>query len=269
MNEVETPESLRALEGLLRWYAAMGADALVDEVAHDRFVTPQPAPREGPSPRSMPPGRVEAPRGVAVPASADALAREAQASAAAARDLDDLAARLAALPGQGLPANLGRMVLAGGTPGARVMLVAGAPEEDDIRAGSAFAGERGALLDAMLRAIGLDRGSVYLANLIPWRPPGARAPTPLELSLCLPFARRHVALAAPEIVVCLGERAAQPLLGKSEPLSRLRGRWLTFEGEATTVPSLVTFSPDYLLLQPLQKRRAWADLQMIAAALAE
>ena len=120
----------------------------------------------------------------------------------------------------------------------------------------------------MLRAIGLDRGTAYLANLMPWRPPGARPPTPLELALCLPFARRHVALAAPEILVCLGERAAQPLLDKTESLTRLRGRWLTFEGEARTVRALATFSPDYLLSQPLQKRRAWADLQMLAAALA-
>ena len=265
MNEAETPESLRALEGLLRWYAAMGVDALVDEVAHDRFVTPQPAAPPRAAPTSVAAQHALAP---SAPASADVLAREAQASAAAAQTLDDLAARLAALPGRGLPANLGRMVLAGGAPGARIMLIAGAPEEDDVRAGTVFAGERGVLLDAMLRAIGLDRSAVYLANLIPWRPPGARAPTPLELALCLPFARRHIALSAPALLVCLGERAVQPLLDRSEPLTKLRGRWLTYEGEASTLPTLATFSPDYLLLQPQQKRRAWADLQMLAAALA-
>ncbi len=265
---IETSDAVRALEGLLRWYAAMGADAAVDEDPHDRFVlapAPTDAPRAAPvlaaSP-ALPSRRDDA------PSSAEALVREAQASAAAASDLADLAARLAALPGNGLPANLGRMVLAGGTPGARLMLVAGAPEEDDIRQGAVFAGERGRLLDAMLRAIGLGRAAVYLANLMPWRPPGARAPTPLELSLCLPFARRHVALVAPDILVCLGERAAQPLLGRGDPLSRLRGRWLSYEGEATTIRALATFTPDYLLSQPLQKRRAWADLQMLAAALA-
>ena len=268
---IETTETLQALEGLLRWYAAMGADATVDEVPHDRFVAalapaapPQPqasvaVPASSPAP---------APRRDGPPASADALVREAQESAAAAIDLADLAARLAALSGNGLPANLGRMVLAGGKPGARVMLMAGAPEEDDIRQGSVFAGERGILLDAMLRAIGLDREIVYVANLMPWRPPGARALTPLELSLCLPFARRHVTLAAPEFLVCLGERAAQPLLDKSESLNRLRGRWMSYEGDGRTVRALATFTPDYLLSQPLQKRRAWADLQMLAAALA-
>ena len=264
----ETPETLRALEGLARWYVAMGVDAAVDEMPHDRFAAPS-APRAAPArvaAPAQPPS--QALRRDAPPASSEALVREAEASAAAAVDLADLAVRLAALAGNGLPANLGRMVLAGGTPGARVMLAAGAPEEDDIRQGAIFAGERGVLLDAMLRSIGLDRGGVYLANLMPWRPPGARPPTPLELSLCLPFARRHVALAAPEILVCLGERAAQPLLDKADPLTKLRGRWLTYEGEGSTVRALATFTPDYLLSQPLQKRRAWADLQMLAAALA-
>ena len=266
----ETPETLRALEGLARWYVAMGADAAVDEAPHDRFDTlpPPPAPRQMPALPAPSSSLAPAPRRDGVPVSADEQVREAQAAAAAAGDLADLAARFAALSGSGLPANLGRMVLAAGTPGARVMLVAGAPEEDDVRQGSVFAGERGVLLDAMLRAIGLTRDSVYIINLMPWRPPGARALTPIELSLCLPFARRHVTLAAPEILVCLGERAAQPLLDRSEPLSRLRGRWLSFEGEGKTVRALATFTPDYLLSQPLQKRRAWADLQMLAAALA-
>lgn len=270
----ETPETLRALEGLARWYVAMGADAAIDETPHDRFSASPPAPPAGAPARTVPtqavpPASAPAVRRDGPPVAAETLVREAEASAAAAANLDDLAARLAALSGNGLPANLGRMVLAGGMPGSRVMLVAGAPEEDDIRQGAVFAGERGVLLDAMLRAIKLDRGSVYLANLMPWRPPGARPPTALELALCLPFARRHVALATPDILVCLGERAAQPLLGKADPLTRLRGRWLSYEGEARTVRALATFAPDYLLRQPLQKRRAWADLQMLAAALAE
>ena len=267
---IETPETLRALDGLLRWYAAMGIDAAVDEAPHDRFVAPAPVPMSQSPAAAMPAPALSSslvPRRDGAPVSADALVREAQASAAAARDLADLAGRFAALSGNGLPANLGRMVLAGGTPGARIMLVAGAPEEDDVRQGAVFAGERGVLLDAMLRAIGLDRGKVYIANLMPWRPPGARALTPLELSLCQPFARRHVTLAAPEVLVCLGERAAQPLLERREPLSRLRGRWLSYEGEGKTVRAMATFTPDYLMSQPLQKRRAWADLQMLAAAL--
>lgn len=266
MTDAADPsDDTRALEGLLQWYVAMGVDAALDEVPHDRFVAPEPArpPRVAPqaalTPQEGPP-RLSVP---ATPASADALVRHAEALAAGARTLDELQALWAALPGCGLAATASRPIFAAGAP-APLMLIGGAPEADDERQGEAFAGAHGRLLDAMLRAIGLDRADVYLTNVIPWRPPGARAPTPLELALCLPFTRRHIALAEPAVILCLGERAAQPLLGSRDPISRLRGRWLDYEGEAKTVKTLVTFSPDYLLKQPLQKRRAWADLQILA-----
>ncbi len=264
-----------ALEALLRWYVAMGVDAVIGDTARDCFA--QGHDRPGPAfPATAAPslarvaeradGRTSLP--LAAPASAEALIRRAEELAAAAATLEQLAAAWAALPGCGLAATATGMIFAAGTPGSRVMLVGGAPDSDDERGAQAFAGGKGRLLDAMLRAIGLTREEVYLANVVPWRPPGNRVPTPLELSLCLPFARRQIALAAPSLLVCLGERAAQPLLGSREPASRLRGRWVSFEGEATTVKTLVTFSLDYLLKQPLGKRRAWADLLMIADALA-
>ena len=267
------PSDTRALESLLRWYAAMGVDASVDEEPHDRFVTPAPAspPPERVSASPQPidtPTRGGAPRPAApAPASAEAQIRQAEALAADATTLEELHARWATLPGCGLAATAARMIFSGGTAGAPLMLIGSAPEADDERQGEAFAGRHGQLLDAMLRAIGLARADVYLTNVIPWRPPGGRPPTPLELGLCLPFTRRHIALADPERVLCLGERAAQPLLNTRDPISRLRGRWLAYEGEAKTVRTLVTFSPDYLLKQPLQKRRAWSDLQMLAGNL--
>ncbi len=269
------PDDRLALESLLRWYQAMGVDASIDEEPHDRFgsLDAQPAARPAPvtgtapipptSPMPSPPRRVSATGST----NAEALIRQAEALAAEATTLEQLFARLETLPGCTLAQTATKMIAAAGTPGARVMLIGAAPEADDERHGDAFAGKHGALLDAMMRAIDLGRAEVHLANLIPWRPPGARAPTPLELALCLPFARRHIALADPALLVCLGERAAQPLLGSRDPISRLRGRWLSFEGDAKTVKTLVTFAPDYLLKQPLQKRRAWADLQMLAAAL--
>ena len=274
-----------ALEGLLRWYMAMGVDAAIDETSHDRFasldipsasVTPSPG-----DPSRPPPGDRTAPdrEGASPPrramsqdatleaatASADVLIRQAHALAAAADTLDALRDSLQALPGCNLAATASRMIFSGGTRGAPVMLIGGAPESDDERQGEAFAGANGLLLDAMMKAIGLDRSSIYLGYVIPWRPPGNRPPTPLELALCLPFTRRHIALAAPKLLICLGEKAAQPLLDTKEPISRLRGRWMRHEGETTTVKTLVTFSPDYLLKQPLQKRRAWADLRMLDA----
>jgi DNA polymerase len=277
MSAEQTPDTSRALEGLLRWYAAMGVDAAVDEAPHDRFAASEPAeapsaPRNaaGRSPataaRPLPTARL-APSTDGALTSAEDLVRQAEASAAGAADLDALRERWAALPGCGLGAT-SRMIFAAGTAGSPLMLIGAAPESDDERQGEAFAGAHGRLLDAMLRAIGLDRAGVYLTNVIPWRPPGNRVPTPLELALCLPFTRRHIALANPAVLLCLGERAAQPLLGSREPISRLRGRWLTHEGDTRTVRTLVTFSPDYLLKQPLQKRRAWADLQILEAELA-
>ena len=156
------------------------------------------------------------------------------------------------------------MIFADGAPGAPLMVIGAAPGSDDERQGTAFAGSQGQLLDGMLRAIGLTRETAYLTNVIPWRPPGNRPPTPLEAALCLPFTRRHIALAEPAFILCLGERAAQLLLDTREPLGKLRGRWHSYEGERTTVKLAVTFSPDYLLGQPLQKRRAWVDLIGVA-----
>ena len=269
-----------ALEALLRWYDAMGVDAPVDEAPHDRFAASRLVIDAAPPPHvasaaNAPAAAVPDPDSAAPAVSrsiatlqrpAETLVAEAEALAAGAFDLAELEARLATVPGCTLAAS-SRMIAAHMPADATLMLVGAAPGEDDERAGAIFAGKPGILLDAMLRAIGLARGDVALAHVVPWRPPGNRVPTPLELALCLPFIRRRIALAAPRLMLCLGERAAQPLLGSRDPLSRLRGRWLTYEGKATTVKTLATFAPGFLLGQPLQKRRAWADLLILEAQL--
>ena len=256
-----------ALEALLGWYVAMGVDAPVDAVPRDRLAAPEPAHRD---PVLAPPPVARAspvPSATSGASPSAALVAAAEALAAGAGTITELGASWASLPGCGLAATASRMIFASGTPGSRLMLIAGAPDSDDERQGEAFCGPKGALLDNILRAIGLDRSQVYLGYVVPWRPPGNRAPTPLELALCLPFAKRHVALARPDLLVCLGERAAQPLLGNRDPISRLRGRWVSYEGDGHVVKTLVTFSLDYLLTQPLQKRKAWADFQAIAGAM--
>ena len=255
-------ENALALDGLLRWYVAMGVDAAVDEASHDRFAAP-------PSPPAVPTSATTAAPGSrrAAISSAEALIAEAVALAAGAADLADLQARWAAVPGCTLAAS-SRMIPAHLPPGAALMLVGGAPGEDDERVGVIFAGKPGNLLDAMLRAIGLSRAQVALTHVVPWRPPGGRAPTSLELALCLPFCRRQIALTAPMVLFCLGERAAQPLLATRETVTRLRGRWFAHEGDAVTVKTLTTYAPDFLLKQPLQKRRAWSDLLMLDTELA-
>jgi uracil-DNA glycosylase family 4 len=289
--DMQDPLVAGALEGLLRWYVAMGADAAIDEEPHDRFAAPAPQPARGPAltqdaqaeeaenrdtpspeaPRQRTlnrdlPAPAAAPRFESTPA-ADALIAQAEELAARAGTLEELRHAWENFQGCGLAATASQMIFSGGTPGAPIMILGAAPGSDDERQGEAFAGAAGRLIDGMLAAIGLSRGTVYLANVIPWRPPGNRQPTPLEAALCLPFTRRHIALANPGVILCLGEKAAQLLLGTKEPLARLRGRWLTYEDGAAPVKIAITYSPDYLLSQPLQKKRAWADLLAFAKML--
>jgi DNA polymerase len=116
----------------------------------------------------------------------------------------------------------------------------------------------------MLASIGLDRDHVYIANVVPWRPPGNRTPTPLETSACLPFTRRQIALVHPQILVCLGAASAQTLLSTNEGIMRLRGRWLDYDMEGTTIPAIAMLHPAYLLRQPGHKKFTWTDLRALA-----
>jgi DNA polymerase len=119
----------------------------------------------------------------------------------------------------------------------------------------------------MLASIGLDRSQVYIANVVPWRPPGNRTPTPLETAICLPFIERQIELVAPEILVCLGASATQTLLGVKEGITRIRGHWMDYPAPHGAVRALATLHPAYLLRQPLHKRLAWRDMRAIRAAL--
>ena len=122
----------------------------------------------------------------------------------------------------------------------------------------------------MLAAIGLDRDKVYIANVVPWRPPGNRTPTPQETAICLPFVRRQIALVAPRVIVCLGGSATQTLLGAKEGITRARGVWRDYQGDdGASIPALPMFHPAYLLRQPAAKRQAWADLLKLKRAVEE
>ena len=119
----------------------------------------------------------------------------------------------------------------------------------------------------MLASIGLDRGKVYIANVVPWRPPGNRTPTPHETAICLPFIRRQIELVAPEVLVCLGASSAQTLLGMKEGITRSRGQWFDYAMAGGAIKALPMLHPAYLLRQPAQKRAAWRDLRTLARAL--
>jgi uracil-DNA glycosylase family 4 len=261
---------------LLRWYLLAGVDEAIGEVAVDRYrAASRPAvaaapPPQRPSPVAAPPLPVAPPpRPAPGLASAPAVLQSARELAAAARDLTELAEALAAFDGCPLKKTATNLVFGDGNPAARVMLIGEAPGADEDRAGKPFVGVSGQLLDRMLGWIGLDRTSVYITNVIYWRPPGNRAPTAAELVACQPFVERHVELVAPAVMVAVGGAAAKQLLQRNDGITRLRGRWHLYESSGTrgAIPLMPLYHPAYLLRQPAQKRDAWRDLLTLRAKL--
>ncbi len=251
---------------LLDFYLEAGADALVGEEPVDRFAMVEPAP----APRAAKPGlNTEIARAapIAAPQAPDAAAMAAREAARNAKSLDELRAILEKFDGCALKATATRLVFADGNPKSRVMFIGEAPGRDEDIEGLPFVGRSGKLLDRMLAAIGLDRTSVYIANIVPWRPPGNRTPTPQESQICLPFVLRQIELADPDILVCLGGPSAQTLLGIKEGITKTRGRWFQFNSGNREIRAMPTFHPAFLLRSPLQKRFAWRDFLAIKKAL--
>ena len=186
-------------------------------------------------------------------------------------NLDELRLAVSEFEGCSLKNTATNLVFSDGDENARVMLVGEAPGADEDRQGKPFVGVSGQLLDKMLSSIGLDRSSVYISNIIPWRPPGNRQPTPKEIDLCLPFIRRHIQLINPLVLVLVGGTAAKSLLDKKEGIMRLRGRWFEYAADEsdTSIPALPIFHPAFLLRSPVQKFNAWKDLIQIKRKLME
>ena len=253
---------------LLDFYLEAGADAFVGEEAVDRFAMAEPAPA---APRAAKPvlnTEIARAAPIAAPQAPDAAALEAREAAKSAQSLEELRAILEKFDGCALKATATRLVFADGNPKSRVMFVGEAPGRDEDIEGLPFVGRSGKLLDLMLAAIGLDRTSVYIANIVPWRPPGNRTPTPQESQICLPFILRQIELADPDILVCLGGPSAQTLLGIKEGITKTRGRWFQFNSGNREIRAIPTFHPAFLLRSPLQKRFAWRDFLAIKKALA-
>ncbi|MDH0126095.1 uracil-DNA glycosylase [Brucella intermedia] len=272
------------IEGLLRFYAEAGVDMPLSETPIDRFAEPQrPAPTQPamqtPSaperPRQQPrPAPAPAPTSRPVQAAADlpdtaqiALAREA---AAQASTLDELREKLAAFDGCNLKFTAKNLCFADGDPSSDIMFIGEAPGRDEDMEGLPFVGKSGQLLNRMIESIGLKRESVYIANTIPWRPPGNRTPTPLETELCRPFIERQIELAAPKVLVALGGPAGKALTGATEGILRLRGNWKIHRTPSgIEIPVMPTLHPAYLLRTPAQKRFAWRDFLAVKLKLAE
>ena len=260
----------------LRWWRDAGVDFVLGDAPQRRFdreaVTAKETTetRRGPGERSraaepVPPAASIQPGGDGGPFAAAEAASEL---AAASPDLETLRQNMERFEGCPLKKTANQLVFADGAPGSRLMLVGEAPGAEEDRLGRPFVGRAGQLLDRMLASIALDRSQVYIANTIPWRPPGNRTPTPQETQTCLPFIRRQIELSQPEVLVCLGASAAQSLLGLKEGITRARGRWYSYKGDDGRVtPTLAMLHPAYLLRQPAHKRYAWADLRALAERL--
>jgi DNA polymerase len=263
---------------LLQWYVAVGADEAIGEAPVDRTIAPPPPP-----PRAVAAPRPAAPRAASSterasyapspPAAPVAIAgaADSRALAASCQTLAELEAAIRGFDGCALKATATNTVFADGNPAASLMLVGEGPGAEEDRLGLPFVGASGKLLDLMLAAIGLDRTRAYITNVVYWRPPGNRTPTPAELGLCLPFVQRHIALARPQVLVFSGGTAAKTLLERSDGITRFRGRWLDYRpGEVDfTIPVIATFHPSYLLRSPGQKREAWRDLLAVKHKLQE
>jgi len=274
----DAPSDRDALQALLDFHVEAGVDLALDETPHNRFAEPKaerapveaatqapaskgsrPASAPPPSPRALPKAAASAP---------DEVASMAREQARHARSLEELEAILAGFDGCALKFSAKNLAFADGNPEGRVMLVGEAPGADEDRIGKPFMGRSGQLLDRMLATIGLDRSQVYVANIVPWRPPGNRTPTPQEVAICKPFIARQIELASPEILLCLGGPAAQNLLGLKDGILRTRGRWYSYKTEdGREIRALPTLHPAYLLRQPLQKRLGWRDFQALRRAL--
>lgn len=260
---------------VIRFYAENGVDIALDDVAPNRLAEPAAvieAPRrEAPRPFGAEPASarpVAAQRNIAAPAAPEAAIRDAAQLAASANTLDELRAALETFQGCALKTTAMRTVFADGNPQARIMLVGEAPGADEDREGLPFVGRSGKLLDRMLGAIGLDRTSAYIANIIPWRPPGNRTPTPQESAICLPFINRQIELADPDVLVCLGGPSATTLLELREGITRTRGRWFEYDTGKRKIKAIALFHPAYLLRSPAHKKLAWQDLLAIKRVLA-
>ena len=264
--------SRAALLAWLDWYRAMGAIDLIGEQPVDRRAvgetwsappppsTPRP-PRIGPAavPRRRPACGRRRRLPLRSPGSIAASARAVAAACTSVAELERALADVRRLRAQG---DRAQPVLRRRQPGgAEVMLIGEAPGAEEDRQGKPFVGPSGQLLDRMLATIGLDRTSVYITNVIYWRPPGNRTPTPAEIAACQPFLERQIELIRPKVIVFVGGIAARGLLGVKEGVTKLRGRRLLYPlADGTTIPALVMFHPAYLLRTPAQKRLAWRDL---------
>lgn len=276
MASPPTTQERAALLALLDWYVESGVDLALDEAPHDRYadsaratVESLPQLTEAATIQASPqPPAAERPRRAAAPIVApDEALRAAEDAAAGARDLDDLAARLADFPHAPFRDMAQHFLFGAGAVGARLMAFDAAPGATEEASGKAFSGLSAKLLDNMLAAIGLDRKNAALVYVSPWRPPGDRALTPHEAAIFAPFARRRVELTRPDVLLLFGEAPARVMLATNEPVGKLRGKIYEARCGTHVARAFVFSSLEAMLKSSALKPAAWRDLRRAAEAL--
>jgi len=290
-ESTQIPSARAAAAAALQWYAHMGADEAIGDVRVDGFarsaelaarrasaparaVADQHAGTRAPLNRPAAPAN-QAPRPVPrQPAAAPSMAMdEVEQLAQSCNSLDELARTLDAFDACPLKRTATQLCFADGLPGAHVMIIGEAPGRDEDEQGRPFVGKSGQLLDKMLACIGLNRASddpaqsVFISNIVFWRPPGNRKPSTSEVVMCLPFVKRAIELARPRIVIAAGATPAQALLDTPTGITRMRGTWKTIATGNGDVDVMPTLHPSYLLRSPEAKRFAWRDLLAVKAKL--
>lgn len=260
---------------IMEWYVEAGVDILLEDNPIDRFSEAPPSPRPKAKSASQPsaqsPSQRLAQKAENAPRPApstkpqatmpDGAAVEmAKLLATKAMNLEDLKSAMASFEGCNLKRTAKSLVFADGNPEAKLMLIGEAPGKDEDIQGLPFVGRAGQLLDKQLAAIGLDRRTAYITNVIPWRPPGNRPPTPQEIEICRPFIERHIELIKPDTILMLGGSSAKTLLKTKDGIMKLRGKWSDVKTDAISVRAIATLHPAYLLRQPLHKKLVWQDL---------
>jgi len=265
--------SMENVQEILEWYVEAGVDTLLEDAPVNRFeetktlanqpkrVTPSPdeilARREQTQPRpaasAVQPATM--PDGQAVETARE-LAQKCET-------LEALKEAMAGFDGCNLKRTAKSLVFADGNPQARIMFIGEAPGRDEDMQGLPFVGRAGQLLDKMLVAINLTRETSYITNVIPWRPPGNRTPTPQETEICRPFIERHIELVGPEAIVMLGGSSAKTLMKTTDGIMKLRGKWTELSADQSKIPAIPTLHPAYLLRQPAHKRLAWQDFLLV------
>lgn len=270
------PTEAKPVRDLLTFYVESGVDVALDEAPANRFADPAAAAAQPAVPVARPAAVAPRPEprpampmvASAAPPPPEEAIMAARAAAKQASSLDALRAIMNAFEGCALRTTAKQLVFGDGSAAARLMFVGEAPGSEEDQKGIPFVGRSGQLLDRMLGAIGIARADVYIANIVPWRPPGNRDPSIHETQICLPFIQRQIELVDPEVLVCLGKPSTATLLGVTDGIRKTRGRWFTYQAETRDIRAMPTFHPAYLLRTPIEKRFAWRDFLAIRKALA-